>query len=815
MHSFCFELLRSIDPSYEIFDVFSEEQEYALLLRIGPSIGLNGGKTSLKHHNDLGITPSDEIEWFLKSLDVIHNELIDESTLLDTAPLFYQVYEAYRSVLQVQRVLSFGLIIREAVEHVSAMPASINPLDKVKYLFVDEYQDTNTAQERLIQSFYDNGSEICTVGDDDQCIYNWRGSNVENFLAFQSKYGARLYNLPENMRSQPTIVCAAESIAKKLNRRIDKRVLPGADLTKQGISREEFPNPGEEAIRICEQIKRLYELGYQYREIGVLFRSVKTSGTPLMEELDRAGIPYRILGATALFGRPGIRVMSDMFFAWAERTGVGAERRDGVPYVELFRQSLSTFIRDQLPALQGDTSQIYDELLSIGRDRCSMKRPDLVEGFTQALAVMQMHRASGGEALLADMATFSNLIADVQAVFLRNIARGGTGNGEDLVNDIVWFILRYASSNYEATSNVDPSDIDSVSIATVHQAKGLEWAAVFIPSLVGGRFPPSGRGEHRFLPEELYPKRRYDVAFSEDQDPERRLFYVAVTRAKELLFLSSFKKVKKVYKPSILLADIPADCIGPLSRSHPHVPCALPGCEIADLTCTELVEYHQCPYYYRLRRVWGFKTSLPEELGYGTNLHHLAHLVLVQEAKPNPSGKAIEEIVESGFHMPYAPRPVADKIRVECIEKLEMFRARFADMAKRIRFSEVELSFSLCLARVSCRPDLVVSTDSGGVWVVDLKNQKGFTPNSQQRLQVLAYAIALRAAGSTPERVSLYNFEDGRLHDFSLGVDELEEAQRNLSRSVEGIRKKSYTGNAGDHCRACDYRQVCVYFRRA
>jgi len=431
----------------------------------------------------------------------------------------------------------------------------------------------------------------------------------------------------------------------------------------------------------------------------------------------------------------------------------------------------------------------------------------------QAIEVIHVGKINPDEdpGLLADIGSMTNLVADVQGVFLRNLAQEGIGDGKALLNDIAWFIVRYAASEYEANLDFDPSLINAVSVCTVHQAKGLEWPVVFIPSLVNGRFPPTGRDSFRFLPPTLYNKVRYDAKFKEDEDPERRLFYVALTRARERLVLSSFKRIKKSRQPSPFLEDIPSTSYQSTQKDVPRVISKVSSKRIQEITCSELIDFLKCPNFYRFRRMFNLQFQLPEELGYSISLHHLVNRAIDKKEQIERDPGYLNRLVEKELHLPYAPTYVRTKLLNNAQTTISLFFKKFSPYLQQAEMLEHDLSLPIGDDfRVSCRPDIVFSMGDGK-WIVDLKGIQNFQPQIYHEHQIRAYALALKFIGSAVTRGSFYNFYDNSLVDISLKEKDLTGAQEDFIRAIDEISNKRYERSKLSDCISCDYTKVCWF----
>jgi DNA helicase-2/ATP-dependent DNA helicase PcrA len=181
---------------------------------------------------------------------------------------------------------------------------------------VDEYQDINPAQEELIRILAKLPVHLCVVADDDQSIYQWRGSDVSNMLTFADRYsGVTPLTLSVNRRSRPTIIKTANEFAKTIKPRLSKAMKeyrkPGTlELHSWAAGTDE-----EEADVIAATIERLHKQGYRYKDIAILYRSVRTSSPPLLKILKKKGIPFRCAGRTGLFLQPEAQVLGKTY-AW-------------------------------------------------------------------------------------------------------------------------------------------------------------------------------------------------------------------------------------------------------------------------------------------------------------------------------------------------------------------------------------------------------------------------------------------------------------------------------------------------------------------
>jgi len=288
------------------YDVLNENQEIAFLMRYGWNLGLR----------DYGRTYADGCQAFLRTVNMVWGEMLDEKKLSKRAPEFYEKLKHYESILEEHKQLTFGSMIYQAVLNLRNAP---DTLSHVEHLIVDEYQDINQAQAELIGYVGKNGS-IFVVGDPRQSIYQWRGSDEKFFDVFSEMFsGTMMVTIPENRRSTKRIVKNANKFADTFESMRYERMTPvRSEDGFIGIASHDTPK--DEARWIVDQIEELVEEnGLRYSDIGVLTRSVSTSAGPLINELRGRRIPYLVGGKVGLFKRDEARALGRIFsWFWDE-----------------------------------------------------------------------------------------------------------------------------------------------------------------------------------------------------------------------------------------------------------------------------------------------------------------------------------------------------------------------------------------------------------------------------------------------------------------------------------------------------------------
>ena len=442
-----------------------------------------------------------------------------------------EIYRIYQERLQSNNALDFDDIIMLTVQLFTEHSDVLERYqERFRYILVDEYQDTNMAQYVLVKLLASRYQNLCVVGDDDQSIYQWRGADIRNILSFEEDYpAARVVKLEENYRSTQCILDAAYHVVCHNADRKDKRLWTEK---KEGSLLACYTGytEREEALFIVQQVRAGLQDGRKFSDFAILCRA--TAQFRVLEEtLIKEMIPYRIFGGLKFYGRKEIKdIMAYLRIIVNPADVISAERALATP-----RRGV------------GDTS--WAKLVQFAQEQqltisdAMLRAEESTVGKKYALIMAQFGRLLETFRLLSQTMSVTELTKTIleESGYLQSLEIEKTVEAESRLENLKEFLsITTAFDSREDTeeltlsaflaevalfSDLDQMDDeeDSVTIMTMHGAKGLEFPVVFITGMEEGVFPHN-RAIHAMSPDEM--------------EEERRLCYVALTRAKEQVFLT-------------------------------------------------------------------------------------------------------------------------------------------------------------------------------------------------------------------------------------------------------------------------------------
>lgn len=819
IHSFCLRLLQD-HAGYSNYDVLDEHREAAFASNHCWTLGLREKASEILGHQ---IAYPVAITIFLRSIATVYDNLIDKTDLRRFSPRFAELLEEYEKFMTNHLVINFGQLISRAVQVLEQDVFILNTVaGSIQHLLIDEYQDLNPSQEKLIELLVSKGASLFVVGDRNQCIYQWRGSDVRCFERFQDKFpGAEPLALQENRRSVPGIIRVANDFSRFLTSDPTERMIPCQEEYGDSVWWTEADTPSEEANWVANKILELNEAGFKFSDIAVLLRSVRTSGVPFIQEFEQRKIPFIVAGRHGLFHRREAQALGCIFAwlagePWIENSYTGVRF---APNEHLLRIALEYY----WGCKEEDYVHIRSELEGLKKFIARGRLHNITELYRQILIILGFLELDAADpndgALMAIMGRFNELLTDYESMVRRQDASQITDITIDwrrFLKRFTWFVNTYASAAYEEEAAEDMREVDAVCLTTVHQAKGLEWPIVFIPSLTSRRFPSSKTGQtgDYLLHKAIFEIERYTTSMQD----ERRLFYVALTRAKHGLYLSWFRRYNRTladlsaFAAVILPDNYKAD---PDHAGIPEVTIVKPHeePEITTYSPSEIIYYRRCPYNYLLRQVWGFQPGLAHELGYGKAVHHIMRLI-GQESKRGQviNAASTKSMIEEHFYLPYAPPAMAIAMKESAINKLTEFVEDNLEDIERIQQVEVRLEFPIGSALVHGIVDVILKRDEIGTEARDYKTTKADEyGDDESDFQIRLYTAGLQQMGYRITSASIANLEEGIIRNVEVTDNVLAKTLEEAQRCILGIKSKDYVAKPSQYCTKCDYCDICRY----
>jgi len=884
IHSFCLRMLKEIDPDMRKYEVMDEVRQAALILtnyHYFPDNDRGIGLNLLRSRTRTG-SFWQTLRAFVTTLSIIYQQDINIGKLDDDIRGAIERYQktAYGPP---NYFFDYDRIIKLLIEKLEDSPNDLERLRKrFKYLIVDEYQDVDDQQEKLIRLISDKGRQVwvTAVGDDDQAIYGWRGARLKNILNFQNiYYKPKTIRLTFNFRSTHAIVDIANHAIRQIPdsvrlpkpmeaRHYDENTFNFEETMSEysDVQLRVFDDEKSEAYWIANRIKQLHGSIYcepdgtkrtlNYADIAILLRSVKSSGSVFVDTFNRLDIPFVVKGTGGLFDHEEVLLVQAAFCLLARSPFIIQNKTRPQ---QLDEPGIREYIRDLIRALKNRNKlpladeAIFLEWIASKREeldkrnlekekRGRLARRIYPQGIFQEI-LEQLGAAKGDEPwpqdTLFNLGRLSNLITQFEAVH-----QWITPN--DLAH-LTSFLGGWAASEVDEGRMDETGAPDTVQIITVHGAKGLEWPVVFLPRVSSANFPSSLRNRG---PETLIGNNDYDFSdYITGDYGERRLWYVALTRCRKFLHMSSPNRQRK--RPSTFLKEISHDYVqrdGDIIEREKGVPSQLDNLELLTTSFTDLASYWRCPFEYQLRTLMNFSPGVREQYGYGQQIHNILSEMHEEAMRGDPLSKEeVMDLVEKRFHLRYTRDGDEFKPFTALKQAAKLSLSRYLDMypnnvnyvlqaEKPFEYIDKESN-----ALINGTVDLlerIDETENGEIRtpiaVVDFKthhwrNTDEFDKSKlEAETQLRLYSLAMGEALS-------YNVQNARVHFLSpkeldsdlinQGVSEMleisisekindetrEEIRNTISNIWSSINTKKFElkGCEKKYCKRCDFSKIC------
>jgi DNA helicase-2/ATP-dependent DNA helicase PcrA len=886
-HAFCEKILRRHGLHIglpEDFTLYTEVDSWLLMRRNLARFDLDyfrprGNPTKflqamLKHFSrakDEGVTPE---RYALVVEDIIAKKsggapeafmsLADEDKLeLKMWQELSGAYFMYEKLLLEKGAIDFGGLLLYVLRLFEERPNILKEYrEQFEHIVVDEFQDTNSIQYKLVKLLAEPKRNITVVGDDDQAIYKFRGAALANILQFRGDFPeAKRVVLSHNYRSGKNILDSAYKLIQQNN---PHRLEATEGLSKELAAHQEYEGfvhhlhadtlDGEVESAIAEILKKKEE-GALWSEFAILSRA-NDSVDPYLEALDRAGIPYHFVALSGLYTKPIIldslaymRAVNDPFNSPAlyrilSHPRLGIHEAD-LAELMLFVRRKGISIFDAMKSVQ----QTFGVSME-GRNRM-IELTGIIEGLREKAKRMpvtefyvELLKKTG---LLGDIKTFTEEeqreVFRYLEGFLSRIKRFVVANSDDksLRGFLEEFDAERASGEAGGLSSDPEGGPDVVRVMTVHAAKGLEFRYVFVVNLVEQRFPSVTRSESLPLPPGLITSiPELDDHLSE----ERRLFYVAMTRAKEGLYLLSGTDYggSRKRKPSRFLLELgfePKEGTAATKESFeeqrktegdgtlpPHLP--------KRFSFSQIAAYSTCPLQYKYAHILKVPTFGRHTLSFGRSMHstlerYIKRIAEAQAAtqislfgselsgtSPVPSLKELLDLYDSCFIDEWYTSPeLRDEYREKGREAMKVFHAQTLVNVPKPFMLEAGFTCKIGDVLMKGRIDRIDTID-GGYEIIDYKTGNAKTKLEwDEKRQLILYAIAAEECFNPPlhvKKLTYYYVETNSILSFVPTAKDIEKLKNEIIGTAKEIRSGNFTPNPGPFtCKYCDFNEICPF----
>ena len=537
-HSMCVRILRrDIDLiGYDLnFGILDDADQLSVIKTVMEDLNLDPKRQSPKYFLSQISNAKNE----LKTPSDLNKEFENEDVI--------RVYEKYQQTLFKNNRVDFDDLLMLTVHLFEKHPEVLSFYqNKFQYIHIDEYQDTNHAQYKIVTLLAEKFRNICVVGDSDQSIYSWRGANIENILSFESDYpDASVVLLEQNYRSKQMILNAANDVIKNNSGRRDKQLWSDRG-EGEAIEYHRASDGDVEANYIADKIAYMRRDAYDYHDFAVLYRT-NSQSRAIEQALLRQNIPYRLVGGQSYFKRKEIKDLmaylrlicnpdDDLSFVRVvnePKRGIGAASIDKLSHFAAESElSLMSSIQDAtgvvakatLNKLMDFKTMIYMLRAQI-EDHSLASFIDLVLSQTGYLEMLENENTIEADSRIDNLGEFKSMATQFEDVDLDEILaeEESEERADDLPTMTKLIILLNDLMLQTDTETEEEANESKVTLMTIHAAKGLEFPVVFICGFEDGIFPLRSAIEQG----------------ADDLEEERRLAYVAITRAEDLLFITN------------------------------------------------------------------------------------------------------------------------------------------------------------------------------------------------------------------------------------------------------------------------------------
>jgi len=881
-HAFCDRILKQeainigLNPRFDLLT----EAESLLFLRkhlfdfhldyfrpLGnPTKFLQGMLTHFSRLKDDDITPQQYLKFAQKSKQNETNS--DEvKKIMELAHAF----EIYENLKAKESVMDYSDLISNTLKLFRERPSVLKQYQKqFQYVFVDEFQDTNYAQNEMAILLAGERQNITVVGDDDQSIYRWRGAAIANMMQFRDHFPkAEIVTLNKNYRSTQTILDGAYDLIQNNNpdrlevkEKIDKKLNAMREIKGDEI-KFIYANRGEEeaemvAKAIQEEIKKTHR---SYNDFAILVRANDHS-MPFQRALERLHIPYQFLGPGHLFQQSEIKDLIAYLHVLTNFDDMSSLYRIiTMPVFALQARDVASLLNF---AKQSNFS-LFEAMEQVDKSSLTEDGKEKVTRITEMIKrhLEKVPKEEAGQILyyffedsgllgyyLDPGSVKTEKEAQNIAKFFEKLQSFASNHTDASVFAVVdWLDLAMELGESPQAAEIDWTRNNAVNILTIHASKGLEFPVVFVINLVSQRFPSRDRKEQIPVPTVLI--RETLPEGEEGLQEERRLFYVAITRAQDKLFLTAARfynegKRERKISPFVIetlgetfvqsivkkqTAEPPGQQLSLLEvlnsniqnqneNNKPETSNPQSITPVTYISYSQIQTFQTCPLHYKLRYLMHLPTPPSAALSYGTSVHSaLRDFFLLLQQKQSVNPETIQELLKKNWiNQGFTSKSHEEQTYHQAETMLVSLAKEILQKPPDTLAIELPFNFWLKKLKIGGRIDRIDKLSDGRIEIIDYKTGKNIPTEKKVRedLQLSFYALAATEIkdtilGKNPAEIklTLYYLEEDKKLSTTRTKEDLEKAKADILSLVEEIQTSDFTCSLSILCKNCEYKMLC------
>lgn len=794
-------------------------------------------------------------------------------------------FKTYQDLKNKEGVMDFGDLITNTLLLFRKRKNILkNYQEQFHYIMVDEFQDTNFAQNQLAILLAGDKKNLTVVGDDDQAIYRWRGAAISNIIQFRQHFpDAKIIALTQNYRSTQEILNKSYDLIQfnnpdrlEVKEKIDKKLTTARNVKGKLIELLFSGRVEEEAEKVTKKIVELMEMKkYVYKDFAILVRA-NDHAQSFVRALQHAGIPYQFLGPGKLFQQEEIKDI----VAYLK---ILANFEDSASLYRILTMSIFAIEPRDIAALFNYSKRknlfLFETLEKISEGQNDILLKDHTKEKIKEIVTMihnhlkRVPKDTAGQILyffLQDsglLATTLSSQTSVDEKKVQNIAKffdklksfEVEHNDASVFSVVEWIDLAMQMGESPLSTDIDWSENNAVNILTIHSSKGLEFPVVFLVNLVNQRFPTRERHEQIPLPpdliKEILPEGDYHL------QEERRLFYVGMTRARDLLYLTAanfYGEGKRERKISPFVAEaLGQEYVDTILhkqkiKSTTIQPTLLEWTEqfqsknevnqmendkskmenkLTHLSYSQITCFDMCPLHYKLRYIYKVPTFPSPAQSFGISVHLTLRDYFQKILRgENHSQKDIETLlntvwIDEGYASKAHELAAKQKAIVVLEKYIEKELQSLKDAGKRPQ--ALEIPFKFFIKDDSIKPagiqfggriDRVDRLSDNTIEIVDYKTGSNMPDEKKLKndLQLTAYALAAVEVHDSifnkkPREIklSLHYLEEDTILTTTRTAEQIEEAKTLILQKAIDIETSEFLCNDSLFCKNCEYKMLC------